>query len=111
MPAPPGEASTLYAAFAVVGAAVPLRQLVPWFAVNGFDLPRLLAEAWAAPVVRFFTADVVVAALALIAFIVVEGTRKRVRGAWLAVVATLCIGVSCGLPLFLFLRERAMTRA
>ena len=42
----------------------------------------------------------------LIAFILWEGRRVRMSALWAPIAATGLIGVSCGLPLFLFMRER-----
>ena len=41
----------------------------------------------------------------LITLIVVESKRLAIKKGWLAIVATLCVGVSLGLPLFLDLRQ------
>jgi len=45
-------------------------------------------------------------AVALLGFIRREGALRAVPHRWLPVVATLLVGVSCGLPLFLYLREQ-----
>jgi Terpene cyclase DEP1 len=37
-----------------------------------------------------------------------EGRRGKLRLLWMPISATCLIGVSCGLPLFLYLRERQM---
>jgi hypothetical protein len=51
---------------------------------------------------------VVVSALALFVFVFSEQRVAGVRHSWLPVVATLVIGVSLGLPLFLYLRQRSL---
>ena len=40
----------------------------------------------------------------------VEGRRARVRHLWAPVAATLAVGVSLGLPLFLYMRETEIER-
>jgi predicted exporter len=57
----------------------------------------------------FFARDVIVSALVTTLFVIVQGARDGVRPLWLPIVATIVIGVSCGLPLFLALRERALS--
>jgi Terpene cyclase DEP1 len=49
---------------------------------------------------------------AVLPFIRSEGGHRKMRLLWLPVAATCLVGVSCGLPLFLYLRERqgGMTR-
>ena len=41
----------------------------------------------------------------LFVFVAIEGGRLKVRPLWAPVAATLAVGVSLGLPLFLLLRE------
>ena len=88
----------VYLIFCVLGAALPLSQFVPWLIANGADLPLFFDLLLVNPISRFFVFDVVISALVLITLIVVESKR-------LAIVATLCVGVSLGLPLFLYLRQ------
>ncbi len=98
-----------YLALACVGTALPLSAFLPWFAAHGLDGPAFVAELFSTRIGAFFGWDVIVSALALFTFIAVEGRRARVSHRWWPVVATLLVGVSCGLPLFLPLRERART--
>jgi hypothetical protein len=54
----------------------------------------------------FFGADVIVSAL--VVFVLTGFERKRLGGTWwLPVVAVLLAGVSAGLPLLLYLREKS----
>ena len=53
--------------------------------------------------------DLTIAAIALTVFIVSEVAVRRNWVALIAIPATFCIGVSCGLPLYLFLRSRPVT--
>jgi hypothetical protein len=50
--------------------------------------------------------DVLVSAVVLLQFIDWEGKRMAMKRLWVPSVATVLVGVSCGLPLFLFMRER-----
>ena len=94
----------------LLGLLLPLGQLVPWLGEHGLNLPLLFREAVKTRISAFAWADVLVSALTVILLIVVEGRRSGVRWSWAAVVATLCIGPSFGLPLFLYLRERNRPR-
>jgi|SRR3712207_3665018 len=97
---------TVYLVLCVLGAALPLWQLAPWLAANGLDVPLLFRQLFADRVGAFFGLDVIVSALVLAVFVVAEG--RRVRRGWVALVATAAVGVSLGLPLFLYMREREM---
>jgi hypothetical protein len=100
----------VYLMLAVVGALVPLGAFLPWPPIHGLDVPRFIADLFANPVSSFFGWDVILSGLTLTLFIIVQGRRDKVPGYWIAIVATFVAGVSCGLPLFLALRER-MARA
>ena len=94
----------LYLASAVVGAVLPLWMLEPWVAAHGLDIRLMVSDLFASRVSAFFGLDVIVSAVVLLICI----GRERVPHRWIAAVATICIGVSCGLPLFFALRERSM---
>lgn len=51
----------------------------------------------------FFGLDVLVSAVVLFRFVSLEGKRLQMGRLWLPVTATLAVGVSLGLPLFLYL--------
>lgn len=96
----------LYLSLAVVGAVVPYSQFLPWIAEHGLNIPLLFTELFSTPMGAFFGLDVLVSAVVLIVFIRREGARRKMGMLWLPIAATCLIGVSCGLPLFLYLRER-----
>ena len=52
------------------------------------------------------TIVLVIAAIALTIWIIAETRVRKNWSALIAIPATYCIGVSCGLPLYLFLRTR-----
>jgi hypothetical protein len=88
-----------------MGAALPYCWFVPWLATHGFDLPLFLSELFSTRIGAFFGLDVIVSALVLLLFVAVEGRRLAIRTWWIPVVATLAVGVSLGLPLFLYMRQ------
>jgi hypothetical protein len=100
----------VYAALAVLGAALPLSAFVPWAVEHGFDVPLFVAELFANRISSFFAWDVIVSGVVLIVFVLVQGRRDGVPHRWLPIAALCVAGVSCGLPLFLMLRERALRR-
>ena len=96
----------LYLCLALIGAALPYSQFLPWLAENGLNLPKLVDELFSTRIGAFFGCDVLVSAVVLIGFIRREGAKRGIRFLWLPIAATCVIGVSCGLPLFLYMRER-----
>jgi len=101
---------SVYLFLAVIGAVLPYSQFLPWVAAHGLDVPLMIRELFSTRIGAFFGLDVLVAAVALLAFISREGAARKMRRLWLPIGATCLIGVSCGLPLFLYLRERELVR-
>lgn len=99
----------LYLILTVIGTVVPMYFFVSWFQANSWSLTAMI-DAWAAnDATRGLTWDLTIAAIALTVFILAElGVRKDLLPL-IAIPATFCIGVSCGLPLYLFLRSRPLT--
>lgn len=95
-----------YALCAAAGTVVPFSQFIPWVAEHGLDVKLLTLELFSTRIGAFFGLDVLLSAVALLAFIVWEGRRRGMKMLWLPALATCTVGVSCGLPLFLFMREQ-----
>jgi hypothetical protein len=98
----------VYAAMAIVGTVLPLSQFLPWFGEYGLDVPRFLDALFVNAISRFFAFDLLVTAVVAIVLMLVEGRRSAVPMRWLPILGTLLVGVSCGLPLFLALREHSL---
>jgi hypothetical protein len=96
---------TIYLALCFVGAILPYWQFVPWAVDHGIDLPLFVRQLFANRISAFFGTDVLVSAVVLVVFLRVESARLSIRRRWLPVLALLTVGVSLGLPLFLYLRE------
>lgn len=96
----------IYLALAVWGALHPMAFFGPWLIENGPDLPRLVAEWKATAATTGLYWDLVISAIALTVWILAEVSVRRNWMALVAIPATFLIGVSCGLPLYLFLRTR-----
>lgn len=97
---------TLWLGLAVVGFLVPYTAFVAWLVEHGVDPSRFVADLFANGVSAFFGLDVLVSA-AVVIVLAVRGQRRGVPHAWLAVLGTLTVGVSFGLPLYLFLEARS----
>jgi Terpene cyclase DEP1 len=102
---------TIYLWLAVFGTMLPYWQFFPFLRENGLDLQLFVEQMFANPVSSFFALDVVVSSLVLWVLVAVEGRRAGVKHLWAPIVANLAVGVSLGLPLFLYLRETALQSA
>jgi hypothetical protein len=101
---------TLYLALCLAGVLLPYWQFLPWVLQHGLNLPLFAGELFANRIGAFFGMDVIVSAVALLAFTRIESARLGIRKRWLVVVAVLTVGVSLALPLFLYLRELELER-
>ncbi|MBJ7537451.1 DUF2834 domain-containing protein [Marinomonas transparens] len=99
-----------YLLLTILGVVLPYGAFLPWLFEKGVDLPAFLNAAIANPISVFAWLDVLVSAVTLLAFILVDGRRNGVKYYGLAMVGTLTVGVSCGLPLYLFLREKLVVK-
>jgi hypothetical protein len=100
----------LYLALAVVGTLLPLSQFLPFLRDHGVDASLFVQQLFATPVGAFFGLDVLVSAIVLWVFVYFEGRAASIPYRWAPVLATLVVGVSLGLPLFLYLRELQLER-
>ena len=99
---------TAYLLFCALGIVLPYSQLLPWVLENGLHLALLVRQLFANRIGGFFGLDVLVSSVVLLGFVRTEGRRLGVRRLWLPILGLLTVGVSCALPLFLYLREGAL---
>ena len=98
----------IYLLLCILGAAIPYSQFLPWVMQNGLHVGLLVRELFANRISAFFGLDVLVSSAVLLVFMRVEGRLLRMRFRWLPIVGLCAVGVSLALPLFLYLRERAL---
>ncbi len=100
----------IYLGLAIWGALQPMYHLLPWLQKNGLDVWGLY-EAWrvnAATTSMFW--ELVISSTALSVFVIAEVAVRRNWIGLIAIPATFVIGLSFGLPLYLFLRTRPVGR-
>ncbi|MGJ8483290.1 DUF2834 domain-containing protein [Pseudoalteromonas sp. SYSU M81236] len=100
------EMVRFYLIFTVLGVLLPYGAFVPWLVTNGLEIGLLFSEAVANPISIFAWLDVLVTAIVLLVFVIVDGQRHKVKYRYFAVLGTLLIGVSFGLPMYLYLKEK-----
>ncbi len=96
----------LFLAMALWGAIHPMSHFIPWLLENGMELPALVAAWKISSATTGLYWDLVIAACALTVWIIAEVSVRKNGLALIAIPATFLIGVSCGLPLYLFLRSK-----
>jgi len=98
----------IYLLLCLLGVTVPYSQFIPWLLQNGFDARLFLAQLAANRISLFFVADVLVSGLVLMVFIRMESSRVKIRRGWIVTAGLCLVGVSFALPVYLYLRERAL---
>jgi hypothetical protein len=94
-----------YLLLCVVGTILPYSALVPFFREHGLNATVFVQQLFATPVSAFFGLDVIVSSIVLWTLVFYDGRARRMKHLWAPIAANLAVGVSLGLPLFLYLRE------
>jgi Terpene cyclase DEP1 len=102
-----------YLAMAVAGAIIPwtfnilaMRELGRSFSASEFVMAGFQGSA----LVGSVAADFWIGATASFVWMLVEARRCQMRRPWVLVLLTMLVAWACALPLFLFLRERHLSR-
>jgi hypothetical protein len=101
----------LYLVFCLVGFVLPYSQFILWIIEHRMlNMSMFMRDLFANRIAAFFALDVIMSAIVLLSFIQSEGTRLRMRFLWVPMLGTVFVGVSLGLPLFLYLRQLELDR-
>jgi putative Ca2+/H+ antiporter (TMEM165/GDT1 family) len=95
-------------ALTVVGFAVPNTMVAAFLIDHGLDLGEYFGHWFGSLPAAQLLADLSIAFVAFALWAAWEGRRIGMRTWWLPVPASLLVGLCFALPLFLFLRERAV---
>ena len=102
---------SVYLALCILGTVLPYSQFLPFLREHGLNLRLIFEQLFANRISASFGLDVIVSVLVLWVLVIVEGRRAGVRHLWAPIAASLVVGVSLGLPLFLYQRERRVEGA
>jgi hypothetical protein len=97
-------------ALAIVGFIVPNVMVILFLAGEGLELGGYFSHWTASLPSAQLLADLVIAALAFFVWAAVDGPRSGVSRWWVCIPASLLVGLCFGLPLYLWMRERALRR-
>ena len=96
----------IFLALAVWGAIHPMYYFLGYMRETGTGLSGLIDAWYVNASTHGLVWDLTIAAIALTVWVLWETFQRRNWIGLLAIPATFGIGVSCGLPLYLFLRSR-----
>lgn len=103
---------SVFAALCILGTVIPLIPFVLWLADHGVEPRRFVEEMFENRISSFFALDVLLSAVTMLVVCVLNPDRLA-RNQRIGIAAGCClIGVSLGLPLYFWFRERnAITRS
>jgi hypothetical protein len=96
----------VFLALAVWGAIHPMYWFLTYMSETGTGLSGLIDAWYVNASTTGLTWDLTIAAIALTVWIIGETAHSKAWVNLIAIPAIFGIGVSCGLPLYLFLRSR-----
>ena len=100
----------VYLFLAIIGLILPYIFLVQFLSQNGLDLRLFYSQLFANPISIFLAVDLILTAIVFWVFSYHEVRKHDMKNWWLYVIATLIVGPSFSLPLFLYFHERQIER-
>jgi hypothetical protein len=98
----------IFLLLAILGFIAPYYFFLQVPVENGFDLPLLLQPLFANNLLRGVAVDLTVSVIVFWVLVFVEANRLQMKNPWVYLLATLLVGLSFALPLFLYFRERKL---
>jgi hypothetical protein len=98
----------IFLALAILGFIAPYFFFVQVPPESALDIPALLQPLFANNFMKGVAMDLTVSVIAFWTFVFVEGSRLQMKNPWVYLLATLMVGLSFALPLFLYFRERKL---
>ena len=98
--------STTYLLLCIIGIVVPWFFLIGFLGEPGPKIGLFFSSIFSNQVTSSVATDLLISALVFLVFVFFEGRRLNMSRLWVFIPATLLIGLSFGLPLFLYFRAR-----
>jgi hypothetical protein len=92
----------------IVGTLAPAMAGAPYLLEHGYDPAHLMSAIFGSPVSAMVGTNVIIGCITLAILMHTEGRELEIR-TWLPTLAITIFGISSGLPLYLYLRERSHT--
>ncbi|MFN8411916.1 MAG: DUF2834 domain-containing protein [Anaerolineales bacterium] len=98
----------IYFALAGIGFIFPYYFLFLFIRENGLNVSLLLQQLFTNPISTFFAVDLIISIIVFWVYLYQEIQTHKIKNSWIYVVASLLVGLSFALPLFLYARERQL---
>lgn len=99
------QMKNIYLGFSVLGFVVPYIFFGKFLFENGIDIGLFFTSLFSNDISSFFGVDVIISAIVLIIYILIDAKRYEVKRYSYALIGTLLVGVSFALPFYLYLKE------
>jgi hypothetical protein len=99
---------TIFLTLAIIGFIAPYYFFLQVSPANGFDLPSLIQPMFANNFMKGVGMDLTVSVIVFWVFMFSEANRLQMKNSWAYLLATMLVGLSFALPLFLYFRERKL---
>jgi hypothetical protein len=98
----------IFLILAVVGFIAPYYFFLQVPPESALDLPALIQPLFANNFMKGLGMDLTVSVIVFWIYVFIEANRLQMKNPWLYLLATLLVGLSFALPLFLYFRERKL---
>ena len=98
----------IYLILTILGFIAPYYFFLQLPAENGFDLAALVQPFFANHFMKGLALDLTVSVIVFWVYVFAEAGKLEMKNPWLYLLATLLVGLSFALPLFLYSRERKL---
>jgi hypothetical protein len=95
----------VYLILSIVGLLLPYYYFVSFLTANGLDFRVFFQQLFRAPISSMFAVDLLISSVVFLVYLRREAARYNIGKRWLYIVVLLTVGLSCALPLFLYVRE------
>ena len=95
----------VYLVLCILAVALTYSRLIPYLLEGNVNAADFFRPFYADYITQFYMADLFVTAIACIAFMLYEAKRIKMTKVWIPVASVFLVGISLGLPLFLYMRE------
>ena len=95
----------IFLVLAIVGFIAPYYFFLQ---VRGFDLNALFQQFAASKILSGTAMDLLISVIVFWFFMFIEANKLQMKNPWVYILATLLVGLSFALPLFLYFRERKL---
>lgn len=99
---------SIYLTLALIGLFVPYCFFFKFLNQNGFDIPLLLNQLLANNISTFFAVDLIISVIVFWIYMTAEANKLQMKNSGLYILASLFVGLSFALPLFLYFREQKL---